>query len=260
MSQLLSFTDFVQTTIAEHGGLAADTLCPPWKSAASNLLLRAANSYSFVEDYRIGGYIFFSPSFTDVVNYPADGLKKKGLRHYASLIHQQDWEIFNESIFKDIIDFLAAASTKAEVKHRFIFNYRIQQPNGNVLHIRQINHYLKLDPKAKPLVNSSHCTIIPYPLPSNKITYLAQSLNKNGIWENEDVKIFLPGEAQAQSLSPAELNILQWIRKGYSSEKIAQELNRSLHTVKTHRKNMLEKTQTRNTAELLQFSLANGLC
>lgn len=260
MSQHLSYIDFVQKTIADHDGLASDPSALPISSEASTMLLKATNSYSYVVDYRTGGYIFFSSSFTDVANYPVHLLKKEGIRHYTSLIQKQDWEIINNQIFKSICGFLTEASSKPAAKHRFIFNYRIQQPNGSTLSIRQINHYNKVDEQGRPLVNSGVCTVIPYPVPNYKITYLAQSLNSNYIWENEDVKSFMPDQELANHLSPAELNILHWIRNGYSSEKIAEQLNRSLHTIKTHRKNMLEKTQSRNTAELLQFSLAHGLC
>ncbi|WP_225000327.1 helix-turn-helix transcriptional regulator [Cesiribacter sp. SM1] len=261
MSQFLNYIDFVQKTIAEYNGLASDTAGYPLISEASRLLLKATNSYSYMVDYRTGGYIFFSSTFSDVVNHSAHLVKKEGIRYYTSLINKQDWEIINNSIFKSICSFLAEAPSKPDVKHRFIFNYRIQQPNGNTLSIRQINNFHKIDKNGRPLINAGVCTVIPYPSPNYKITYLAQSLNSNHIWENEDVKTFAPDQAEAnQQLSPAELNILHWIRNGYSSEKIAEKLNRSLHTIKTHRKNMLEKTQSRNTAELLQFSLANGLC
>lgn len=260
MIQQLSYTDFVQNTIIDHNGLASDTACPSWNSEAAAVLLNATNSYTYIVDYRTGGYIFISNSFSNVAKYPLDLLKKGGIRSYASLIHKQDWELINHAVFKAIYSFLAASLAKTGIKHRFVFNYRLQQQDGTTLTIRQINNYLKVDEQGRPLVNSGVCTVIPYPVPNHKITLLAQSLNRNKLWETEDVKIFLPDQSQVSSLSPAELKILHWIRNGYSSEKIAEKLNRSLHTIKTHRKNMLEKTQSRNTAELLHFSLSNGLC
>ena len=256
----LSYTDFVQQTIAANSGLAPDTVGLPWYNEAANLLLSTSNSYAYVVDYRTGGYAFFSNSFSEVVNYPDQLLRTGGIRCYTSLIHPHDWEIIDNALFKAMYGFMGSALVKPDTKYRFVFNYRLQQPDGKLLNIRQISHYNKLDQQGKPLICSGICTLIPYPVPTHKITYLLQSLNNNNLWENEDVKTFMPGESVVSTLSPSELKILHWIRNGYSSEKIAEHLNRSLHTIKTHRKNMLEKTHTRNTAELLQFSLTNGLC
>lgn len=259
MNQLLNYIDFVQKTITSHKGLSPGIHCPAPQSDASNILLRATNSFSYVVDYRTGGYAFMSSSFSDVANHSVQRIKNEGIRYYSGLIHQQDWEVINGSIFKAICCYLEEHRKKPNMRHRFIFNYRLQQANGQTLSIRQINNFLETDEEGWPLVNAGVCTLIPYQVPNFKITYLAQSLNEKQVWENEDVKTFTPSQSMPQQLSPAELKILHWIKNGYSSEKIAEKLNRSLHTIKTHRKNMLEKTCSRNTAELLQFSLAHGI-
>ena len=259
MKKQLSYIDFVQNTIIDHDGLAYDSSFGKQSSEASNYLLKAANSFSYIVDYRTGGYISISDSFNEVIGYPVQLLKKEGIWHYLQLIHQQDWKIINESVFTHIFRFLAGTTSRPESKYRFIFNYRIQKANGEDLTIRQINNYLKIDRSGQPLVNAGVCTVIPYPVANNKITYLAQSQNNHQTWENEDVKTFIPEQQVQNQLSPSELKVLHWIRNGYNSEKIAETLNRSLHTIKTHRKNMLEKTRCKNTAELLQYSLVHGL-
>lgn len=251
--------DFVQKTITDYNGLASDVVCQPQNDEVSGILLKALNSYSYVVDYCTGGYVYLSDSFKDVVNFPVQLIRKEGIRSYIRLIQKDDWKIINESVFPDICSFLAVAPNREDIKYRFIFNYRILRPDGSTIPIRQINNYLKLDKNGRPLVNAGVCTAIPYPIPNHKITFLIQSQNKHQTWENEDVKSFIPDQVFANKLSPSELNVLHWIKNGYNSEKIAQKLNRSLHTIKTHRKNMLEKTQCRNTIELLQYSLMHGL-
>ncbi|HEY8937465.1 MAG TPA: LuxR C-terminal-related transcriptional regulator [Cyclobacteriaceae bacterium] len=61
------------------------------------------------------------------------------------------------------------------------------------------------------------------------------------------------------SISPSELRILNFLRGGLTSKEIARRLNLSLHTVKTHRKNMFEKTGAQNIVELLNFAKAHDL-
>jgi|GEM_PF-505887 len=52
--------------------------------------------------------------------------------------------------------------------------------------------------------------------------------------------------------SPREMDVLRKLAEGMSSKVIAQELDISLHTVNTHRRNMLSRTGLSNTTELVR--------
>lgn len=52
-------------------------------------------------------------------------------------------------------------------------------------------------------------------------------------------------------LSPRELEIIALVRNGLTNNEIADKLFLSVHTVMTHRKNILHKLEVRNTAEML---------
>jgi DNA-binding NarL/FixJ family response regulator len=54
-------------------------------------------------------------------------------------------------------------------------------------------------------------------------------------------------------ISERELEVIRLIAQGLNSEQIAEKLFLSEHTVKTHRKNILEKLNLNNTAELVSF-------
>lgn len=62
-----------------------------------------------------------------------------------------------------------------------------------------------------------------------------------------------------ENLSNRETEILSLIAKGYSGPEIAKMLILSEHTVRTHRKNILRKTRSRNSKELLKKAFENGL-
>jgi DNA-binding NarL/FixJ family response regulator len=49
-----------------------------------------------------------------------------------------------------------------------------------------------------------------------------------------------------------EKEILSLIAVGLTTKEIAFKLNRSHHTVETHRKNLLRKCEAKNSAELIQ--------
>lgn len=54
-------------------------------------------------------------------------------------------------------------------------------------------------------------------------------------------------------LSDRQLEILELIFQGYTSEGIGKQLCLSKHTVDTHRRNILRMTQCRNTAEIFKL-------
>jgi two-component system, NarL family, nitrate/nitrite response regulator NarL len=59
--------------------------------------------------------------------------------------------------------------------------------------------------------------------------------------------------------SQRELEVLDLIASGYSSKEISNTLYITSKTVETHRKNLMKKSKTKNTAELISFSYQNGL-
>jgi len=60
-------------------------------------------------------------------------------------------------------------------------------------------------------------------------------------------------------LSRRESEVLALIAEGYTNNEIANKLFTSRRTVEGHRQNLLDKTNTRNTAALIRFAVKNGL-
>jgi DNA-binding NarL/FixJ family response regulator len=56
-----------------------------------------------------------------------------------------------------------------------------------------------------------------------------------------------------------EKEIIQLLAKEYTNEKIAEELNISYRTVETHRKNIMQKTNSHNLAGLLKYFYSHNL-
>lgn len=66
-------------------------------------------------------------------------------------------------------------------------------------------------------------------------------------------KINLPVIVNHQKLSVREIEVLALIMQGLTNNEIAERLFISFETVKSHRKNILEKTKTKNTAALINY-------
>lgn len=59
-------------------------------------------------------------------------------------------------------------------------------------------------------------------------------------------------------LSKRELEILDLTLKGLSGKMIADQLFISMQTVKNHKRNMMDKTSTKNMADLINLSFRNN--
>ena len=60
-------------------------------------------------------------------------------------------------------------------------------------------------------------------------------------------------------LTEREIEVLQLIAREFSNGEIAEKLFISIRTVDTHRRNLLEKLQVKNTAGLVKYAMEKGL-
>ncbi|MFD0977097.1 response regulator transcription factor [Salinimicrobium gaetbulicola] len=75
-----------------------------------------------------------------------------------------------------------------------------------------------------------------------------------------DPRVCEGGEKDLSELfSEREKEIVIKFSRGLNAEQIAEELNLSHHTVKTHRRNILKKSGCTNTTELVAKCLTNGI-
>ncbi|MBI1768665.1 MAG: response regulator transcription factor [Bacteroidetes bacterium] len=64
---------------------------------------------------------------------------------------------------------------------------------------------------------------------------------------------------QKIELSCQEKRLLQLLQEGHTSKEIALEMNLAVNTIHTYRDRLLEKTRTRNVAQLISFGFRIGL-
>lgn len=111
-----------------------------------------------------------------------------------------------------------------------------------------INGYLHKDSDAQHLID----TIKTISAGENRYDYdhpTKSSLSEDPLFEDRFVNKF--------KLSRREQEIIQLVRNGNTNQEIADILFLSIHTVMTHRKNILHKLGVRNTAEMLTVISGN---
>ncbi|MFD2515138.1 response regulator [Pontibacter locisalis] len=73
------------------------------------------------------------------------------------------------------------------------------------------------------------------------------------------VHVNVSNQKEVKDLTKRELEILNLIAEGLTNADIAERLYTSKRTIETHRQNLLEKTQTKNTATLIRYAFQKGL-
>jgi DNA-binding CsgD family transcriptional regulator len=66
-------------------------------------------------------------------------------------------------------------------------------------------------------------------------------------------------DRNSNSLSDREVDVLKEIVRGHSNKEIADVLNISIHTVMSHRKNIMQKTGIKSQAGLTVYALTNNI-
>lgn len=100
---------------------------------------------------------------------------------------------------------------------------------------------------------------------TNSVSFI--NMNGGKSFFNVDISEgkFDPHNADTQNkhyselFSEREKEIVVMLSRGLNAEQIAEELNLSHHTIKTHRRNILQKSGCTNTTELVAKCLINGV-
>ncbi len=147
---------------------------------------------------------------------------------------------------KEGLDFII----KNKVEIAFI---QIEMPNLSGLEVAE--EISKRDTETKIVLVSDHShyaikalkiSVFDYLLKPVSIDELKKCLNRFNI----KYKI---------NLNNRELQIIRELSDGLSSQNIGEKLFISRHTVDSYRRAILEKAECQNTAQLIKFSLKNGL-
>lgn len=155
------------------------------------------------------------------------------------------FQIIHPSITNQVIPSILNYNSKQDISHTLGFIQKIRKN----LHEPYLPYYtvIKLTKKLDYLICQS--------LPLNNIEQLVLETASHLGYNNYHKKYL----RQFQSLTKREKEILRLAAFGESSKTISEQLHLSLHTVKTHRKNILNKLQTKRYYDLIKICEAFGL-
>ncbi len=197
-----------------------------------------------------------SEGSTQVIGYHPEEIKEIGGNFTFQIVHPEDLPACMQ-LLKVAWEFVAQLPTDLKHTHICNFYYRVIKKNGTVIkaQLQVVNVEKDLDENI--LVTANFITDITHLSLSSEVKLTIVDTNTNTCLSATALQTNL--YKVPPILTKREVEILRMFIKGYSSRKIAEELVISYYTVRTHRKNILEKFGKKNTAELVSYALYNGL-
>jgi len=141
---------------------------------------------------------------------------------------------------------------------RVSYNSLVIRTDGSVgCYLHQLNTF-HTDHNNKPALLLKLITEITEIKKDNNVTMTISKKDEAGIFHTIFTQNFIV-DAQEELLSSRELEILNLISQGKSSNEIGDTLCISPNTVFKHRKNMLKKMNVKSSGELLSKAIVHGL-
>jgi DNA-binding CsgD family transcriptional regulator len=201
-------------------------------------LLNPPDTFIYINDLVQMKKLWSCDNYELLTGYTLEEAAAMGADYFQNAYHDEDKKVFLES--KKNIEENPGSSTWHGV-------YRIHTKNNQKLWIYSVGKILKYDKKNRPWLTLGVGINITDKI--EKEMQLIQLMQENLSLKHETIKELLSGR---------EKEILKQLTLGYSSRQIADKLCLSRHTIETHRKNILKKTELKNTAELIKLASHNG--
>jgi DNA-binding CsgD family transcriptional regulator len=209
--------------------------------------------YYYLFNLQTHQFDLVSPEVQKVLGYEQDSFTVDVL---LSNIHPEDAPLFL-SIEQEVTRFFSEEVAERIPNYKVRYDYRVRKKDGNYTRLLQQIAVFDMDERGAPIrtlgVHTDISHLKEYGRP------VLSFIGLNGYPSFTDVPYAESSQQPAVNLSKREREILYCLVEGNSSEEISKYLHLSLHTVATHRKNILAKTGCSNTAALISFAIKRGL-
>ncbi|GEO07398.1 helix-turn-helix transcriptional regulator [Adhaeribacter aerolatus] len=208
---------------------------------------------TWILDMRTLQFSFLSNNVKDILGYDNKNFEEQGLAYFNQIVHPDDVAPTWQLVMKKW-ECLMALPPYQRTAEKMNISYRIIQPNGNIMQVLEQSSVLQLDDRGHVTHVMGVCSDI------SLLEKLENKIAANGPVAEKIMAGKVPADPVNQViLSKRELQIVKLIAAGYKSRDIAQELFISFHTVNTHRQKIIEKTNSKNTSELIQYVMTQKL-
>ena len=204
--------------------------------------------FAYAINYRTNK-VFYCQNFEQVLGYKNAAID---LQMLFDILHPDDAPI--------VVDFLKI-SYEFALQFKFLkpfadvayIDYRVKKKDGSYIRVNRQSTALESDNEGNVVSALSICTNI-----TNLKKSLSVDYGVSGIYSDEFDKRYKT-KKKTTILTKRELEVLNEIIRGKTSAEIALSLFLNVSSVKTYRKRILEKTDCKNSSELIYYAIKKGI-
>lgn len=215
-------------------------------------IVQVGRSYYFIFNPRTRSIEYVSKEVVDILGIPAQSFT---ITYMLEHIHPDDLSLMAD-FETEVVAFKTRLPPEKLMKYKTRYNYRLRTNNGNYLHILQQSITVQTDEEGKVVRNLIFHTDITEISDFKKMKLAFIGLENEPSIEN--VQPQMQFSKSKEIFTKSELGILKLVVQGMNSHAISENINRSIHTVRNHRKNILQKSGCSNLQELLIKSIREG--
>ncbi|GAL85353.1 hypothetical protein MYP_2582 [Sporocytophaga myxococcoides] len=205
------------------------------------------------------GYDFFSSNTKSLLGFDHKKFLQGNIQFILSLLHPAQRELFDNEILPLLFKYYHLYSQKKKVTElKFGFTLKMRRSDGNHIWTLFEMRPFKVNTKGQPINSVLSISDISLFKKDEVNEFIVYKKSETGLLK----KIFsssFSSTGASYRFSKRELEIISLLAEGKTSKKIGEILNLSVHTVSTHRKNMIEKSSVQNTTELIKLATIRGL-
>lgn len=215
----------------------------------------------FAIDYTAQQYLVMTDAMRTIAGYhPCEFIESK-LQKLLDVYHKDDFKIYNKEVFAHNVSFLKNTPQHLHSQHLFSYNFRFMRSDNTFAHVLQRNTYITSKQTGLPLYSLGVIIDINDVKTDSVIVHTIEKADLDSGFNLKHLvekNHFYPNEYEAV-FTKREVNVLQYLAEGLGSKQIADKLNLSEHTIITHKKNMLQKTNAKNTTEMVITAVRNRI-
>jgi DNA-binding CsgD family transcriptional regulator len=182
------------------------------------------------------------------------------LKWAINIISNEELNISNEKVFESNMTFLRGIPQSDHHKYLFSNVFKVKSAKGELKQVLQRGTYITAKESGLPLYSLGILLDISNLKFDDLLTLSVEKiLDGNGIFNTRNISYHFLYPDEFECLTQQEKKVARLLAEGYSSKQIASKLFLSEHTIISHRKNLLKKTNTKNVAQLIAFSIKNKL-
>lgn len=192
--------------------------------------------------------VTFQNGITDFLGYKSEEFT---FNHVVNSYHPNDYDMVTR-LMKAILQYASENNMSGDVG--YFVTCRIQRKDGTYVKVLRQSNVYDLDESGKIISNVSLITDISFIDTTEKVQW---KFDAPGL-DQKKFKEYVTKE-YADFFSEREQDVLRLLKSGITSQGISEKLFISKHTVDGHRRNMLHKSNSTNTIDLINFSRTNGI-